>query len=310
MPESGPKEYTEDDLLELFDRVSNTGRWGDDDELGTLNYITPEKRVAAAKLVALGETLSLARPLSTEQTPANPSPPVHFMVAASRANPSASALDYFGGAPHGRAFTHLDAVAHNNFEGRVYNGRRAEDVYQPKGLTFGSSFAQRHGIFTRGVLLDIARTRGVPYLEPDQGVTVSDLEAAEQAQGVRVESGDVLLLHIGYLEFERATGRYGNIFTGQFAGLTPDTIEWLHEREVAVYGGDCIEQNHPSERFNHLPLHRIAIPSMGLILVDYPDVESLAARCAELARWEFLFTMAPIALPKATGSFINPIAVF
>jgi kynurenine formamidase len=305
-----PKQYGEEELLALFEQVSNAGRWGEDDELGTLNYITPAKRVAAAGLVRIGEPLSLARPLSTEQSPGNPTPPTHVMVQASRANPSASALDYFAGQPHGRSFTHLDAIAHNNFEGRVYNGRRAEEVYHHKGLTFGSSFAQRHGIFTRGVLLDIARLRGVEYLEPDQGVSVADLEAAEEKQGVRLGSGDALLVHIGYLQFERATGRYGNIYTGQFAGLTPDTIAWMHEREVAVYGGDCIEQNHPCERFNGLPLHRIAIPSMGLNLLDYPDVEPLAARCAELDTWEFLFTMAPIALPKSTGSFINPTAVF
>lgn len=294
-------------LFALFDRVSNKGRWGDDDELGTLNYITPAKRVAAAHLVKKGEVLSLARPISAVADDGNPNPPEHFMLAVPRTMASPSARDYFGGRPHGLSFTHLDAVAHTNLLGRLYNDREADWAYAEDGLRWGSTYAARHGIFTRGVLLDVARSRGLPYLEQTDSVTIAQLEAAEKAQGVRIQSGDVLLLRVGYLAWQKASGRKGS---AERAGIVPEVIEWIHRREVAVFGGDCIEKlPWPSQIFD-LPLHRIALPSMGLSLLDFPDVEPLATVCAKSGRWDFLFTAAPIARPGLTGSFINPTAVF
>lgn len=292
-------------LVELFHRCSNAGRWGDDDQLGTLNYITAAKRQRAAKLVKLGRVVSVGQDLSTRQTANNPKPVVHYMLYEQR-HPI-SALDFFGLAPHGFAVTHLDAVGHVFWQDHVYNGRNSGDVCLASGLAFGSIYAQRDGIFTRGVLLDIAASRGVPWLKPTETVTVADLEAAEGAQKVRVESGDALFMRVG-LEAREATE--GPEDLAERAGIDAECVEWLHEREVAVYSGDCVEKIPFPSRQMPLPLHQIGLASMGLVLLDCPRVEELAATCHELGRYDFLLAVAPLRVPGGTGSPVNPLCLF
>jgi kynurenine formamidase len=296
----------EDQIVSLFDRLSNKGRWGEDDDLGTLNYITPDKRKRAAALVQLGESMSVSRPLSTEKTPSNARPVVHMMGYERHGEPI-SALDFIGIWAHGFATTHLDAIAHVYWEGNVYNGRRAEDIVTQDGLEFGSIYAQRDGIFTRGVLLDIARSRGVEWLPPWELIMPEDLEKAEEYGQVRVESGDAVFLRVGVEAREAVEGPED---LGMRAGVGPEVVEWLYRREVAVYSGDCVDYiPFPSKRVP-LPLHQIGLSAMGLVLLDVPTIEALAARCEELDRREFLLTCAPLALPGATGSAVNPIVVF
>ena len=296
---------SEDEIVSMFDKCSNKGRWGEEDELGTLNYITPQKRIEAARLVQVGEAFSVARPLSTVQWQNNPRPVLH-VIAYEQHHPI-SALDFIGVYPHGFAVTHLDAITHVYWEDHVYNGRNAADVCKADGLTFGSIFAQRDGIFTRGVLLDVAAARGVEWLPPTYLLMPGDLEAAEKYGNVRVESGDALFVRVGVEAREAVEGPEDLM---ERAGLGPECVQWLHEREVAVYSGDCVDKiPYPSERVP-LPLHQIGLAAMGLVLLDITDMEKLSEACRRHNRYEFLLSVAPLALPRATGSPVNPIIVF
>lgn len=296
----------EETLDALFDRVNNAGRWGVDDQLGTLNYITPAKRVAAAGLVREGRALSIARDLNTRESSSDPRPVRHAMIYM--APEPVGCVDEITMFLHGFANTHLDAVAHVFREGDVYNGRRASDVATGAGLTFGDIHAQRDGIFTRGVMLDVTAVREVAWLDPDDGVTVADLEAAEARQGVRVESGDAVFLYVGLEKREAAQGPED---ISQRCGIMPEVLGWLHDREVSVYSGDCIEcfPNPYGPRYG-IYLHNIGLPAMGLVLLDIPAMEPLVAALQELDRSDFLFTTAPLRLPGGTGMPVNPTALF
>jgi kynurenine formamidase len=295
----------DDELAAMFERCSNAGRWGPDDERGTLNYITPEKRRTASRLVDLGEIVSAGRDLSTEQTISNPRPLSHLMLYPPSGG--AGSGDWFGIASHGMSVTHMDALAHISWEDRLYNGRTASQTYTRNEVTWGSIHAQREGIFTRGVLLDVAAARGVEWFEPDQFITVDDLEAAEVRENVRVSSGDALFVHTGFTRLEAARGEQA---PNPRAGLHATCAEWMHQREVAVYGGDCIERlPYPSPRMP-MPLHVLAIVAMGMPLLDWPALEELQSTCERLRRWEFLLAMAPLRLPGGTASPINPQCVF
>jgi kynurenine formamidase len=298
---------TDDDrIAAIFEASKNWGRWGDDDGKGTLNLITPAKRVQAARLVRTGRSLSLAQPLSKHPSVKNPRPITH--LTAFEAHHPRAMIDYFGMVPHGFSVTHLDAIGHVFFEDTLYNGHAAEDVCSKSdGLLACSIYAQREGIFTRGVLLDVAAARGRDWLPPDAYVTVADLEAAEAHGGVEVSPGDALLVRVGREAWEQAQG-VGD--QGQRAGLDAGAVGWLRERDVAVFGGDCIERMpYPSERFP-VPLHQIGCVAMGLVLLDTPLVEELARHCADQDRFEFLLTCAPLPIPGGTGSPVNPLAVF
>jgi kynurenine formamidase len=223
----------ESELDALFDEVSNAGRWGADDELGTLNLITDAKRRAAAALVRSGRVLSLARDLDKLQSPNNPSPVRHTMCY--QAHYPIGAVDALTLDMHGFALTHLDAIAHVYRDQDIYNGRKAGDVALPTGLTFGDMLAQKDGIFTRGVLLDIAAVRGAPWMTPEEGVTAADLEAAEKKQGLRVEPGDCIFVYTGLQKREAAEGPEN---LGQRVGIMPDAIRWMRKRDISVYSGD------------------------------------------------------------------------
>jgi len=298
-------EMSDEDLIALANRVSNAGRWGDADELGTLNYITPSRRREAAALVRVGESISIARDLSTTPDPLTHESVDHKVLFAGT-GPDA-AYDFVGISPHGFSVTHLDAICHSTWNGALYNGREVRDVQRWDGLAFGSIHAMRDGIFTRGVLLDVAAALGVDYLEPDHLITVDELERAEELAAVRVRTGDALLVRTGRRRLEAA--RQGLAYDER-AGLGARCVEWIHEREVAMYGGDCVElMPYPSDLIR-MPLHHIGMPFMGLCLLDWPEVEALKAACDRHGRWEFLFTVAPVRLPRGTGAAVNPICVF
>jgi len=297
---------TEAQVLELVERCSNGGRWGPDDELGTLNFIDPAVRLAAIATVQLGRPVSIGRDLDTVASLANPLPVVHRMLY-DRHEGSFSASDVVEIAPHGFSLTHLDAIGHVYFEGRMYNGRRASDVVTSRGLTFGSIYAQRDGILTRGVLLDVALARGVPWLATGDGVYPEDLERAEQLAEIRVRRGDAVIVRVGLSAREAADGRED---PSHRSGLMPECIPWLHERQAALFSGDCIEFIPLPYRRMPMPLHQIALGSMGMPFLDATDLEALAATCQELHRWEFLLTVAPLRLVGGTGSAVNPICYF
>jgi kynurenine formamidase len=297
-------DLTEEELEVVYRRCSNTGRWGADDEMGTLNYITAEKRVAAASLVVTGEVVSAGRDLSKQQSKVDPRP-VQHMVMYNGNGPGIS--DYFTIAPHGMVTTHLDALSHFSVGDTLYNNRKRSETVSANGATWGSVLAVKNGIFTRGVLLDVAAARDVPWYESDEYVTVADFEAAEKRQNLRVESGDAIFVRTG---MERMEQEHGLQDVYPRAGLHAECVEWMHEREISVYGGDCIEKlPYPSERFPSA-FHMIALVSMGLPILDWPALVELQETCERFKRWDFLLTTAPLRLPGGTSSPLNPLCLF
>jgi kynurenine formamidase len=302
---SRARDLTDGELEAMFRRCSNTGKWGPNDELGTLNFITPAKRIAAAQLVKTGEVVSVGRDLTTRQSKTNGQPVVHVMMFSDANSPSCG--DYFTIAPHGMVVTHMDALCHFSWKDQFYNGRKRSETLTASGAKWGSIYAQRQGIFTRGVLLDVAAARGVSWYKPDEYVTVADFEVAEKRQRVRVESGDAIFVRTG---MERMEAELGEQDIYPRAGLHAECVEWMHNRQVSVYGGDCIEKlPYPSESFTSA-VHMIVLASMGLPILDWPSLTELAGTCERLGRWDYLLTTAPLRLPGGTASPINPLCLF
>ena len=307
-------DLTEEQVREFFTTLSNWGKWGKDDQLGALNYITAKKRAQAAALVQEGQAVSLSLPLATEPGPDNPTPVMHLMMQTG-ASGEASAVpipynaDYFAIAPHGLANTHLDALCHVFDRGKMYNGYPSEDV-TAKGARNGAIDALKDGIVSRGVLIDVPRTKGKDWLEPGEEITPADLEASEQAGGFRVESGDVLFVRTGRQARLRATGPWDSFADGM-AGLAATCLPWLHQRQVAALGGDGASDVLPSGyKKLLLPIHAVTIVAMGIHLIDNCDLEDVAEASAARSRWTFLCVIAPLVLEKGTASPVNPLAVF
>jgi kynurenine formamidase len=303
------------DLNGLFRSLSNWGRWGADDQRGALNHITPAHRVAAAGLVHDGTTVSLAHDLPLRPSPEVPFPAHHHMLTAgdARANtglPGYEATrDYIGTDVHGLGITHIDALCHMFVQGQMYNGAPPSDV-RSDGARRNTVMALAGGLVTRGVLLDVPRTRGVSYLDGDTLVTVGDLEASEEAQGVRVGAGDVLMVATGR-DARRETASGALRPADGIAGLHPECLPWLHEREVAVLGGDGISDAMPGLGVPDwpYPVHQIGITAIGLHLIDNMALGTLADACAARHRWAMLFVLAPLRIEGGTGCPVNPVAV-
>jgi kynurenine formamidase len=298
------------EFRELFERVSNWGRWGPDDERGALNYLTPERVAAAAGLVRSGRTVSLSRPLNTEREPDNPEPADHrmTMLDGSDSHGLAFVKDYIGVDYHNDSHSHLDALCHVSFDGRLYNGRPADSV-SAAGAAVETVEVLKDGLIGRGVLLDIPRARGVKWLEPGDSVLPGDLEEAERSAGVKVGEGDILLVRTGHATRLDELGPWDT--AGSKAGLHPSCAPFLAERRVAALGCDGNSDTAPGITEGvGFPIHVLALTAMGVHLLDYLHLRELAAVSEEAGRWEFLFVSAPLRIAGGTGSPLNPIAVF
>jgi kynurenine formamidase len=309
---------TENDVLEYFATLSNWGRWGDDDERGTLNHITDDVRLAGARAVRHGRSVScaweVAAPDDMERSttscpraadmPGAEHMPAHFH-ADRRWGFSNERLSLTF---HGNTFTHLDSPCHLFWDGQIYNGRPHSLVGVETGSAWAAVTAAADGIVTRGVLLDVAAAREVPWLEPGQGVTPDDLERAERRQGVRVGSGDAVLLRTGY---GRARREGGAVTGFAQAGWHASSLPWLHDRGVALIGADTPQDVQPSGYDAVLmPVHAVGLVAMGLWLLDNCDLEACAATATELGQWDFQLAVAPVRLAGTSGSPVNPIATF
>ena len=275
--------------------LSNWGRWGADDELGALNLITPAKRLEAASLVTRGTVVSMAREMTIErledpdQASAN-RPPV--LVGSSR---SVFDINTEGGyfweryeiEYHGSAVSHLDALCHVAYNGKVYNGLDFEDVASKEdGCTRMGLANLREGLITRGVLIDM----------PGRAVRREDIEAWEAETGITISSGDALFLRTG-----RDIGERG--------GYHPSLIPFFKERDIALLGADVPQEGGQVDGVT-VPVHFFALVALGVHLFDNLGLEDLAETANDLNQWEFMFMAAPHVVPNGAGSAINPLAVF
>ena len=309
-----PTTYTTPQIVELLERVSNWGRWGAEDQRGALNFITVVKRVAAARLVTSGETISLSLPLPTRPARDNPTPVTHLMIRSGQTGHplgSFGCADYFAIEPHGLATTHLDALCHHFWRGKLYNGFDASNEIDFQGAHKCAIDVAREGIISRGVLLDIPRIRGVEWLEPGDAIYPADLEAAERAEHIAVGEGDVMLLRTGRFTLRRAKG-VGAIPGLAMPGLHASCLEWLHDRKIAVLGSDAVSDVLPTpyEAPLKMPIHTGTLVMMGVHLIDNAALDGLADACARMGRYEFMFNLLPLVLERGTASPANPVALF
>lgn len=282
--------------------LSNWGRWGENDEIGAMNLITPAKRRQAAALVKEGFSVSLASDPDEVKAVDNPNPYEHLMLGLGS--------DRWGVSYHGQTHTHLDALAHVNENGVFYNGYRPdpEEIKRANRHVKNGIHNLKNGVITRGVLMDIPRLKGVPYLEQGTPIYVEDLEAWEKKAGVKVGPGDALLVRTGVWTLRKKIGPFPRGRSARDAGLDPSVIPWLKQREIAILGSDHPQYVSPSS----IPgaAHDFALLYLGIHLIDNADLEALAEAAAARRRWDFLLTMAPIPVVGGTGSPINPIATF
>ena len=307
-----------EELLRYFDTLSNWGRWGPDDRLGTLNLITADTRRNAARLATDGEVVSLSR----DMDPQNPDPlgrgtVLQRYMELDKGSSMAGVDDlgfeavreYIGIVPHG-SHTHLDGLAHFSWRGKNYNGFDASDTSSTNGAVSLSMHHAHEGILTRGVLLDIPAAHGVPWLQPGYAITPEDLRAAEERQGVAVGAGDALMVHTGHFARIAKEGLHPH---NHQAGLGVSCLPFLRERDISVFGMDGIQDVVPSEYPQMdfvMPIHCVALVALGLWLIDNMSLSALAEMCAAKNRWEFFFTMLPWRMVGVTSSVVNPIALF
>ncbi len=307
------QQWTAERMRAVFESVKNWGRWGADDERGALNLISDDTRRAAAACVQSGVAVSCARELAVQPAADNPHPALHMMIRGGDdcVLPGVgleAAMDFVGVAFHGMATSHIDALCHVFVDERMYNGFAAAEV-RSTGARRGSIMCAADGIISRGVLLDVPRELGVPWLDIGHAITVAELEACEAAQGVRVREGDVLLVATGR-DARRAEHGPWRPLDG-LAGLHAECVPWLHARGVAVLGSDGVSDALPGLGIEGwaMPIHQCTLVAMGVHLLDNLRLDRLSAACAEAGRWAFQFTVAPLQVDGGTGSPVNPIAL-
>ena len=348
--EKYPRDLSKDDVDRWMTELSNWGKWGKEDQAGTINLITAAKRKAAAGLVRDGVSVSLSldADLPKEGPTSGPLPAgpgqrgggapgggapgggapagqegrgrgggggnrATWTLTSRPPGPdprplAAYSVDTISTSYHGNNTTHLDALSHLYYKGQLYNGF-PQSSYTDRGAGKDDVMAFQDGIFTRGVLYDIPKLKGVPYLGDDEPVYAEDLEAWEKKAGFRLESGDAMLLRTGrWLRVKEKGPLNLNQAT---PGLYASTTKWMRERGVAILGSDVVQDVRPSrvEGVNQ-PIHQIGLMAMGMPLIDNCDLEGLSAAAAQRRRWTFLLTINPLRIPGATGGPVNPIATF
>jgi kynurenine formamidase len=299
----------------LARKVSNWGRWGKDDERGTVNFITPEVVRRAAACVKRGQVFSLGLTFGAEGPQIGQGGrlnPIHLMSATAGAiGPDPDGFRYADDViimPL-QCATQWDSLAHVHYGGQLYNGFPATTI-TPAGAARNAIDKVGTGIVSRGVLLDLARAAGVDRLPPGRVITPDDLEGAERAQGVRAGSGDVLLIRTGHLgAFKKDGDRVG--YMRQMPGLGINCVEWLHAREIAAVATDtnAVEVIPFEDPATPLPVHLLCIRDMGLTLGEMFDLDELAADCAKDGIWESFFSAPPLKVTGGVGSPLNPLAV-
>ncbi len=306
------RELDQADIERLMDELSNWGRWGPDDQLGAANLITPEKRLEALALATEGVTVSLAHRVLQDEADDVPLPFGRRMLGVPDAE---AASAFFGGVSdnyqvsyHGYSHSHIDSLCHILHKGQMYNGV-SQDTITEAGCSNASIVNLQGGIVTRGVLVDIPRLKGVPYLEPGTPIYQEDLDAWEEMAGVTVRPGDAVFIRTGRWARRAEVGPW--TISENAAGLHASTMPWFRSRDVSFLGSDAALDVVPSLVEDvRLPVHLLTIVAMGVDLFDNQDLEALAETAASLNRWEFTLVAGPLAVENGTGSPVNALAIF
>ena len=334
--ETYPRNLTKEDVDRWMTELSNWGKWGKEDQAGTINLITPAKRKAAAALVRDGVSVSMSldADLPKEGPTGGPLPgmiPGTSGGGAARGQGGGGAnrttwtltsrppgpdphplaayvVDTIAVSYHGNNTTHLDAPSHIYYKGQIYNGY-PQSSYTDRGAGKDDVMSMKNGIFTRGVLFDMPKLKGVSYLGDDEPIYVEDLEAWEKKAGFRVAPGDAVLVRTGRWVRVREKGPLN--LNQAAPGLYASCVKWLRERGASILGSDVVQDVRPSriEGVNQ-PIHQMALMSLGLPLIDNADLDALSEAASQRRRWTYLLTMNPLRVPGATGGPVNPIATF
>jgi kynurenine formamidase len=305
-----PPSLTLAEIDRMMTELSNWGRWGKDDQMGTVNLITPAKRKYAASLVREGITVSLAHNQDTEKFSDNPLPLIHVMndVAGGDGPGFTSSRDTYTMTYHGIFYSHMDALCHFCYGRKLYNGYPS-DVVTSAGASKLDITAFKSGIVTRGILMDIPRLKGVPYLEPGTPIFSEDLDAWERQAHIKVASGDMIFIRTGRWARRAEKGPWA--LNQNVAGLHATCARWLKQRDVAVLASDAVSDVIPSGvEGARNPIHGLVIVALGTPIFDNLDLEELSETANRLHRWEFMLATAPMLIPGGTGSPLNPVALF
>ncbi len=314
------KQFSMDDVKALAEKYKNWGKWGPDDQIGTLNYITPQKLIDASRLVKQGKVISLAIPFD-DKGPQTGSfgrfNPIHFMLQDG-GDISVGAQDHIPNLQYTddavtmplQCATQWDALAHILYQGKMYNGYEASEINSTGAKKNGMENA-KDKIATRGALLDIPRYKGKQWLDPGEAIYPADLDGAAAMGNVSVGTGDIVLIRTGQIGQVRAEGSWGEYSGGSAPGLGVDCAAWICEKELAGYATDTwgteVIPNETSEIFQ--PLHMILIVHAGVLVGEIFDLEGLADDCANDGVYEFMFSAPPLPITGAVGSPINPQAI-
>ena len=299
---------TKDEVLAYLKEDNNWGRWGDDDQKGAVNMVTDQKRAAAAGLVRTGKAVSLSREFPKLPAGNNPTPAIHYMKRNLRGETGGSAVDYYGISYHGTATTHLDALCHVWDHNGMWNGADPMDVITFDGAEWGSIEQWQEGIITRGVLLDVPKHRGEPYVTQESPVHGWELEDIAREQGVLMEPGDALVVYSGREKWNEA----GNPLWGSDRDLRPglhaSCLRFIKESDCCVLVWDMMDHT-PNGYDVPWSVHG-AIFAYGIGLLDNALLQPLAETCAREGRYEFMLTINPLRVVGGTGSPVNPVALF
>jgi kynurenine formamidase len=301
-----------EEVLSLIRDRSNWGRWGKDDQVGAINLITPQKRVAATRLVRTGRSVSLSREFPKEPGPGNAFPAQHYMRTLPRGT-GGFAADYYGVFYHGVQSTHIDALCHTWDENGMWNGRDPKKEIGFDGATWGGIEAWTDGILTRGVMLDVPRHRGLPSVTQDRPVHGWELEELCEKRGIRIEPGDAICVYSGREAWQSANPEvpYGRPFGAGVVdrpGLHVSCLQFIREHDVSVLVWDMLD--HMPNGYDIPWAVHAGIFAYGIALLDNALLEPLARACGEENRDEFMLVIAPLRVKGGTGSPANPLAVF
>lgn len=307
---------SQDEVLGYLTSLSNKGRWGENDVLGTLNLITPEKRIAASRLVRSGRTVSCAWKFDTTYRGEPLGPPHRFMLRAGeglehRPGRQFHFSEYQAIVPHGARITHIDAPSHVSIDNTLYNGYPAANVTPETGAKVLDILPAAQGIVTRGILLDIPKHRGIDWLPEGEMVGVDEVQDVLAKEGLSLEAGDTLFLRTGNGRRMVEQGwQHLSSIPGP-GGYSVGCMPLFHEKDVAILGADMPNDRNQSD-YSALtrPIHAIGINVMGMWLLDNCNLEDLAVACNEEGRADFQLFIAATPFVGATGCAVSPIAVF